>query len=96
MSERLSTEQGPETDIMAHPDYNKVLEEESLQYLKWHNKEWFDKNYNGTVSEKGYLLDKNGEETNFLPSQCITGGWDEVQENVRKRIGQIDRASSRE
>ena len=53
--------------------YQKALEKLSLEYISGNNdaKKYFDAHYSG-VAASGYLLDKQGRETNFLPSQ-ITG-----------------------
>lgn len=53
------------------PKYSEIFQRNCLSYLKTHDSDWFSKNYSGEVSSSGYLIDKDGNETNFLPSQCI-------------------------
>lgn len=61
------------------PRLQSIFEEQSLKYLKTKDAVWFNKQFNGQVSEAGYLLDKQGNVTNFLPSQNIDSGFEEVQ-----------------
>ena len=68
---RLSEEQ---PSLKQDPRYKQLVEEASLRYLKERDATWFYKNYSGGRSANGYLLDRNGRETNFLPSQNISGG----------------------
>lgn len=66
--------------------YKDLLEKESLKYLQTKDAKWFLENYSGERAPSGYLIDKLGKETNNLPSQCITGGWAEVQARARQEF----------
>lgn len=63
--------------------YQKLIEDASLEYLKTKDRDWFYKNFSGELAPSGYLLDKKGQETNFLPSQNISAGWSEVAEKAK-------------
>lgn len=67
------------------PRFKKIVEEASLEYLKTKDSKWFRNSiFSGEVGPSGYLLDKKGKGTNFLPSQNITAGLDEVMKNARE------------
>ncbi len=68
----------PNQDFYKDRKFCDILEAKSLEYLNAHDFEWFKSEYNGQVSPEGYLLDKNGKETNFLPSQSIGKYFDNV------------------
>jgi hypothetical protein len=59
--------------------YRHIFEKHSLDYLKNKDKDWFESRFGG-IADSGYLFDKNGQETNILPSQNITVGYDEVKD----------------
>ncbi len=58
--------------------FRSILEAKSLEHLKTKDAKWFSQNFSGKLSPSGYLLDKQGQETNFLPSQNISAGFDEI------------------
>ncbi len=89
----MSIEDGERKDELQeledNPEHNKILQEESLKYLKEKESQWFYSEYSGEVDDEGYLLDKNGSKTGFLPSHCIgAGGYAEVVRATQERIGQ--------
>jgi hypothetical protein len=58
--------------------YRQIFQEKSMDYLKNEDKDWFESRFGG-ISDSGYLLDKNGQETNSLPSQNISAGIKKVE-----------------
>ncbi len=72
--------------LKGDPRYRKIEEEEALRFLQTKDADWFSKNYTGQTAPSGYLIDKNGKETNTLPSQAITNGIEEVEAAARKRF----------
>ncbi|OGI95089.1 hypothetical protein A3A03_04040 [Candidatus Nomurabacteria bacterium RIFCSPLOWO2_01_FULL_40_18] len=76
--------EGREQEMFNDPEYKRLLQERSLTYLTKKDPKWFYSLYSGKVSEQGYLLDKNGKETNVLPSQSITEGLKEVTEAAKR------------
>lgn len=80
------SQEAMKAELEMNPRFKEVLEEESLKYVKEKNADWFFSEYSGEVSPQGYLLDKNGRETNFLPSQCVSVGYPEVLEAVKARL----------
>lgn len=83
--EEMGLEQ-TDRELESNPQFKGILEEESLKYLKANNADWFFSEYSGEVSPQGYLISKDGKETNFLPSQNISAGYPEVLEAVRARL----------
>jgi hypothetical protein len=61
------------TQLEADPVASKVLQEKALQYLMTHDREWFMKNYDGSLDDEGYLREKSGEALT-TPMQNIGGG----------------------
>lgn len=69
--------------------YRQLSEELSLQHLKTKDSGYFYSKYSGDVSPNGYLLDRQGKETNFLPSQNISGEpWGEVSAKAKAEFQQ--------
>lgn len=60
-------------ELKLYPDFDEVLQEKALEYLKNKDSDWFYSRFSGEVSSEGYLLDNDGNETNFLPSQNLGG-----------------------
>ncbi len=71
----------------ADPRYKALVEEISLRYLRTQDAAWFNSMYSG-IASSGYLLDRQGNETNFLPSQNITAGWGEVKTQAKAAFEQ--------
>jgi len=60
-----------------------------LNYLKTKDAEWFNREFSGEVAPSGYLLDKNGKETNLLSSQNITAGIEEVTAQAQAKFTEM-------
>ena len=67
-------------DIQDDPRFIEILEEKCLTFLKAREVEFknqggthFYNEYSGELAPSGYLLSKDGKETNDLPSQNIAG-----------------------
>lgn len=58
-------------EIKDDPRFKELLEKESLNHLKQNDKEYFYRYYSGEIAPSGYLIGKDGKETNSLPSQNI-------------------------
>lgn len=58
--------------LQKDPVAAKVLQQKALEYLKTQDKEWFEKNYNGTLDDEGYLMEKDGRALT-TPMQNIGG-----------------------
>jgi len=69
--------------------YKALYQEASLNYLKTKDAEWFNREFSEELSPEGYLLDKQGKETNLLPSQNITAGIEEVKAQARSRFAEL-------
>lgn len=80
--DKLSSEKEKKINI----SLGQLFEQASLQYLKTKDRKWFNENYSGEQADSGYLLNKDGTESNFLPSNNITGGYDEVLNNAKKEL----------
>ncbi len=78
------TELPPVESLENDPRFQQIIEAESLSYLKTTDSAWFYRNFSGEVSPAGYLIDRQGKETNLLPSQNITSGWDAVKAKSEK------------
>ncbi len=68
------------TDIKDDARFRQILQEKCLAFLKARTEQFedqggthFEQEYSGELAPSGYLLDKNGVETNELPSQNIAG-----------------------
>jgi len=68
------------------PRFREIVNEEALGILKQRYPEIFNKHYSG-VSSTGYLLDKEGKETNSLPEQNITIEYEELIRLAQARFG---------
>lgn len=75
------------------PRFRQMLEEESLNHLKTNDSKWFYENFSGEVSSEGYLIDKNGKETNLLPSQNIGADFEKVKQETIKKFQTAGRIS---
>ncbi len=64
------------------------MAEESLRYLTTTDARWFsEQGYTGELSAGGYLMQDDGRESNFLPSQLISGApYAQVLEAVQRRL----------
>ncbi len=71
--------------------YNAALQEASLEYLLANDAKYFNERYSGKLSPSGYLLDKNGNETNDLPNQLITSGFEKVESAARAKLSAADK-----
>ncbi|MFA5961397.1 MAG: hypothetical protein WC848_01800 [Parcubacteria group bacterium] len=69
------------------PQFNQILQEESLDWLKTQNKEYFNREFTGALDEKGYLIGKDVD-SSTKPFQNIGGGKPmlEVLEHAKKRF----------
>lgn len=56
------------------PRYSRILQEAALEALKTEDKEYFEREFNGELDAEGYLLRKDGTNSNTKPSQNISGG----------------------
>jgi hypothetical protein len=67
-----------------HPAFIQILEDKCLAYLKSNNQEdsFFNREYSGELSPDGYLLDKEGKETDLLPSQVVGIEFFEIQKET--------------
>ena len=76
------------------PTYQGLLEDTALEYLKTHDTDWFNRNFNGKRDRQGHLLDTDGEPTPFLPSQNVTSGHAEISAQAKEAFAkaQPDRA----
>ncbi|MAZ40998.1 hypothetical protein CL654_02685 [bacterium] len=80
-------------DVKSHPNFDEILQEKALEYLKNKDSDWFYSRFSGEVSSEGYLLDNDGNETNWLPSQNLGGpAYVEVIKKVRDALGKKDHA----
>ncbi len=77
-------------------DFMRIFQEECLIFLLATDEAWFLEKYNGERTRGGYLIDAQGQETSFLPSQNVNAGLDRVSKNAlekftsrRKEIDQI-------
>lgn len=59
-------------------EFARIFQEECLIFLLTADREWFLNQYTGERDADGYLVDKDGNPTSFLPSQNITAGLDRV------------------
>jgi hypothetical protein len=82
----IKNERGP-TSLEEDGRYRKFIEEKSFEYLKNQDARYYNEHFSG-IAPSGYLLDKQGQETVFLPSQNICIGWVEVQNNAREAFTQ--------
>lgn len=64
-------EQTSELEAQNNQEFRKIFEDECLEFLKTKDSEFFYRNYNGDRDDDGYLFDKDGKPTSFLPSQNI-------------------------
>lgn len=79
-----------EWDTLSHdPVAKPILEEESLRYLQTEDAEWFNREFSGELDSEGYLLKKDGTNSNTKPSQNITGGMQKVVEATRARLNHV-------
>jgi len=62
------------------PRFKEILERKALEYLKTEDAQWFYSEYSGEIGPGGYLINKEGKETNFLPSQCLGKDYEKVKE----------------
>jgi len=67
-------------------DFNAIFQEECLIFLLTADNASFTSEYSGERTREGYLIDSNGSETNFLPSQLITAGLDRVSKVALERF----------
>ena len=73
--------------LLKDPVASEVLQKKALEYLKTQDKEWFDREFTGEITEDGYLVDRKGV-ANTKPFQSIGGGdsfiW--VIENTKREL----------
>jgi len=76
-------EQGPQAtsfedmdfqQLESDPQYGPMLQEAALLFLKTEDREYFEREFSGELDEEGYLLKKDGGNSNTKPSQNIGGG----------------------
>ena len=67
-------------------DFSKIFQDECLIFLLTADREHFLSEHTGERDERGYLIDKDGNETSFLPSQCVTAGLDRVSKNALEKF----------
>jgi hypothetical protein len=71
------------------PVAKDILEKVSLEYLQTQDKEYFDREFTGELDTEGYLIKKDGSNSNTTPSMNITGkGMQWVMEKVKAELGQ--------
>lgn len=75
----------PDKQLNSDDRFKKILERHALIWLEDNDKEYFERHYSG-VAESGYLLDKDGKETNFLPSQVINVGFEDVFRDAKNEF----------
>lgn len=72
------------------PQFRQLLQANSLRYLETQDREWFHRDFSGQVAPSGYLLDNNGNETPFLPSQNVgPAGWEDVNRQTREDFARL-------
>lgn len=77
-----------EASITQDPRYQKIVEELSLKFLKSKDTAFFNSNFSG-VAPSGYLLDRNGNETPFLPSQNIGVHWPQIEAQAKREFSAL-------
>jgi len=68
--------------VMSH-NYDKAFELKSLEFLKQNQWEKWGQHYSGELSPNGFMLDKNGNETTFRPSDNLDSASKKFVEAVR-------------
>jgi hypothetical protein len=77
------------TNLEGDSRFNKLLEEVALNYLKTKDADYFYENYSG-VAPSGYLIDRQGKETNSLPSQNLGGpAFAEVEAQAKSEFATL-------
>jgi hypothetical protein len=69
-----------------NPIFKSIFEDEALQFLQTEQSDFFAARFNGKRDVDGYLLDTNGNSTNFLPSQNITMGIEVVSKEALNKF----------
>ena len=85
MPDREAVVQKADALRQSDPAFAREFEAESLRFLREADGEWFNREFNGEVDADGYLLDKDGKPTAFLPSQNINAGYGLVARNALTR-----------
>jgi len=67
-------------------DFMRIFQEECLIFLLTADKKWFLERFTGERTREGYLIDTNGQETNFLPSQNVNAGLDRVSKRALEKF----------
>lgn len=69
-------------------EYKDILQEAALEYLKTEDKEYFEREFSGELDNEGYLLKKDGSNSNTKPSMNIGGGkaMEAVLEKTKERL----------
>ena len=70
-----STYESMSFDALANdPVAGPILEQKALEFLQTDDAEYFNREYSGEMDEEGYLLKRDGTNSNTKPSQNIGGG----------------------
>ncbi|HRH24641.1 MAG TPA: hypothetical protein PK109_03595 [Candidatus Paceibacterota bacterium] len=81
--EDLSFEQ-----MESHEVYGPIFQQAALNYLKSADSEYFNREFSGELDSEGYLLRKDGTNSNTRPSQNISGfGLKVVESATKEEIG---------
>ncbi len=92
--EKMESSEEDAIDKSVGSEYSKILERISIEWLKENDAEWFLREYSGEVSDEGYLINKDGKETNMLPSQCLNKGFEEVESSAEAEFKSTQETSS--
>lgn len=70
-------------------EYESLIQELSLRYMKEHKDDYFNDRYTGELDAKGYLIRRDGESADTKPSMVIAAsGWPWVLEELKKKLGE--------
>lgn len=61
-------------DMLKDPVAAQIVEQKSFEYLRNEESDHFDREFSGELDNEGYLLKKDGTNSNTKPSQNIGGG----------------------
>lgn len=69
------------------PEYSLVLQEAALEYLQTEDSEYFERDFTGELDSDGYLIRKDGKNSNTKPSQNIgPKGMEYVAERTKEKL----------